>query len=305
MTGDKMTKSRRKRRENYQGWLSVLPVLLILLGVRAVPIVTMAVKSFTNWDGILKSDFIGLRNYIQIFTKGEFCHLLGNNLILLIFIPIQVMLGMIVAVLLYEEVWGWKIFRTIYYIPQIISSVIVGYLFTILFGYYGPVNMALRFLGLDGLAVEWLGNRGSGLFVIIFCLVWINIGWQGMLVLGGLSSIPPEIYESARLDGAGYWQRLFRITIPLLRRTIEYSVMTSVIWSFTGLFPLIFSLTHGGPGTETMTIDYMIYQKSFVSGSQMGYSCALSVVLLLIILIFTGVQMAITQRRDRLEAEGR
>lgn len=300
-----MTKSRLKRKENYQGWLSVLPVLLILLGVRAVPIVTMAAKSFTNWDGILKSDFVGLRNYIQIFTKGEFWHLLGNNLILLIFIPIQVMLGMIVAVLLYEEVWGWKVFRTIYYIPQIISSVIVGYLFTILFGYYGPVNMMLRFLKLDGLAIEWLGNRGSGLFVIIFCLVWINIGWQGMLVLGGLSSISPEIYESARLDGAGYWQRLFRITIPLLRRTIEYSVMTSVIWSFTGLFPLIFSLTHGGPGTETMTIDYMIYQKSFVSGSQMGYSCALSVVLLIIILIFTGAQMVMTQRRDRLEAEGR
>lgn len=228
-----------------------------------------------------------------------------NNLVILIFIPIQVMLGMIVAVLLYEEVRGWKVFRTLYYLPQIISSVIVGFLFTILFGYYGPINTVLRSIGLDGLAIEWLGNRGSGLFVIIFCLVWINIGWQGMLVLGGLSSISPEIYESARLDGAGYWQRLFKITIPLIRRTIEYSVMTSVIWSFTGLFPLIFSLTQGGPGTETMTIDYMIYQKSFVSGSQLGYSCALSVILLVIILIFTGIQMGISQKRDRLEAEGR
>lgn len=300
-----MSKSKIRRRENIQGWLSVLPVLAVLAAVRGVPMAAAVVKSFTNWDGILKSDFVGFQNYINILAKGEFWGLLENNLVILIFIPIQVMLGMIVAVLLYEEVRGWKVFRTLYYLPQIISSVIVGFLFTILFGYYGPINTVLRSIGLDGLAIEWLGNRGSGLFVIIFCLVWINIGWQGMLVLGGLSSISPEIYESARLDGAGYWQRLFKITIPLIRRTIEYSVMTSVIWSFTGLFPLIFSLTQGGPGTETMTLDYMIYQKSFVSGSQLGYSCALSVILLVIILIFTGIQMGISQKRDRLEAEGR
>ena len=300
-----MSKSKIRRRENIQGWLSVLPVLAVLAAVRGVPMAAAVVKSFTNWDGILKSDFVGFQNYINILAKGEFWGLLENNLVILIFIPIQVMLGMIVAVLLYEEVRGWKVFRTLYYLPQIISSVIVGFLFTILFGYYGPINTVLRSIGLDVLAIEWLGNRGSGLFVIIFCLVWINIGWQGMLVLGGLSSISPEIYESARLDGAGYWQRLFKITIPLIRRTIEYSVMTSVIWSFTGLFPLIFSLTQGGPGTETMTIDYMIYQKSFVSGSQLGYSCALSVILLVIILIFTGIQMGISQKRDRLEAEGR
>lgn len=300
-----MKKSKIRRKENIQGWLSVLPVLLIILTIRGVPIVTAAVKSFTNWDGLYKSDFIGLRNYINILTKKEFWNLLQNNLILMIFIPIQVLTGSVVAVLLYEEVRGWKVFRTLYYLPQIISSVIVGFLFTMLFGYYGPINTLLRSIGLDSLAVEWLGNRGSGLFVIILCLVWINIGWQGMLVLGGLSSIDPEIYESAKLDGAGYWTRLFKITMPLIRRTIEYSVMTSVIWSFTGLFPLIFSLTKGGPGTQTMTIDYMIYQKSFVSGSQLGYSCALSIILLIIIMILTAVQMIVSGKRDRLEAEGR
>ena len=120
-------------------------------------------------------------------------------------------------------------------------------------------------------------------------------------MLGGLASVSPDIYEAARLDGAGYWQKLFLVTLPLLRRTIEYSVMVSVIWSFTSLFPLIYSLTRGGPGTETMTIDYMIYQKSFVSGSQMGYSCAMSVILLIIILIFTGIQQGISQKKEREE----
>ena len=163
-----------------------------------VPMAAAVVKSFTNWDGILKSDFVGFQNYINILAKGSSGDYWRNNLVILIFIPIQVMLGMIVAVLLYEEVRGWKVFRTLYYLPQIISSVIVGFLFTILFGYYGPINTVLRSIGLDGLAIEWLGNRGSGLFVIIFCLVWINIGWQGMLVL---EVCPPSRRRSMNLPG--------------------------------------------------------------------------------------------------------
>lgn len=296
-----MKKKRCCNREALQGWLSILPVLIIIVAVRGVPVAAAVIKSFTNWDGMLKSDFVGLKNYIQILGHGEFWGLFRNNLVLLIYIPIQIFIGVVVAVLLYEEVKGWKIFRTIYYIPQVVSSLIVGFLFAIFFGFNGPINTFLRAVGMDGLAIEWLGQASSGLGVIIFCLVWINIGWQGMLVLGGLASVSPDIYEAARLDGAGYWQKLFLVTLPLLRRTIEYSVMVSVIWSFTSLFPLIYSLTRGGPGTETMTIDYMIYQKSFVSGSQMGYSCAMSVILLVIILIFTGIQQGMSQKKEREE----
>ncbi len=290
------------RREAIVGWMFILPTILILLTIRGIPMITAFVKSFTNWDGMYKNDFVGLRNYILILGKEEFWALLKNNLVLLLFIPIQVLIGVIVAVLLFEEVRGWKVFRSLYYIPQVISPLIIGFLFAVLFGYNGPINVLLRGIGLNTWAIDWLGSGATALPVIIFCLVWINIGWQGMLVLGGIGAIPLSVYEAAKLDGAGYWRRLFSITFPMIQGTIRYSVMMSVIWSFTSLFPFIYSMTRGGPGTETMTIDYMIYQKSFVTGSQMGYSCALSVILLVIILIFTVVQMKL-QRRGELKEQ--
>ena len=173
------------RREAIVGWMFILPTILILLTIRGIPMITAFVKSFTNWDGMYKNDFVGLRNYILILGKEEFWALLKNNLVLLLFIPIQVLIGVIVAVLLFEEVRGWKVFRSLYYIPQVISPLIIGFLFAVLFGYNGPINVLLRGIGLNTWAIDWLGSGTTALPVIIFCLVWINIGWQGMLVLVG------------------------------------------------------------------------------------------------------------------------
>jgi ABC-type sugar transport system permease subunit len=284
--------------ENRQGWLSVLPVVIMILGIRAYPMITGIMKSFTNWDGLFRNDFIGLRNYINILTGGQFWLLLQNNIILLIFLPLQILSGLIVAVLLYERIPGWRFFRSCYYLPQIISTVAVGYLFVIFFGYNGPVNTILRAIGLERFAIEWLGSRGSALIIIIICLVWINIGWQGMIFLGGMAGIPPSIFEAAQLDGAGYWTRLFRITLPMLTRSLEYSIVISVLWCFTGLFGIIYSMTKGGPGYDTTTVDYMIYVKAFRGGSEMGYGSAIAVLLMLIVSIFTLIQMKISKRAD-------
>lgn len=291
-------KSVQKRSIGIQSLLSVLPVILIIMIVRGYPLVTAFIKSFTNWDGLSKNTFIGLDNYINIIQSGEFWMMLRNNFILLLYIPIQLFIGIIVAFLLYEEVFGWKFFRSLYYIPQIISTVVIGYLFAVFFGYYGPINQILTAIGLGNFAIEWLGNGISAMIVIMICLVWINIGWQGILVLGGLSSMSPSIFEAAKIDGAGYWQKLFKITIPMLARVIEYSCVISVIWVFTGLFPFIFTMTNGGPGYETTTIDYMIYLKAFVTGSQLGAASAVAIILLVVILIFTKIQMVVADRVD-------
>lgn len=287
-----------RKAENIQGWLSVLPVILIILAIRGYPMLVGILKSFTNWDGLFRSDFIGLQNYINILGGSQFWMLLKNNLILLLYLPVQLLLGLIVAVLLYEEVFGWRFFRSCYYLPQVLSSLSIGYLFVVFFGLDGPLNQALRLIGLDSLAVNWLGKSSTGLLVIIICMVWINIGWQGMLFLGGMASIPPSVYEAARLDGAGYWTRLFKITLPMLLRTLEYSCVMSVLWCFTGLFNLIFSITKGGPGYETTTVDYMIYLKAFKGGSEFGYASAIAVILMLIVLVVTIVQLKLTDKAD-------
>ena len=287
-----------KRRDNIQGWLSVLPVLLLILLIRGYPMVSGIAKSFTNWDGLFKSDFIGLRNYVHILGRPQFWLLLSNNLILLIFIPFQLLFGLVVAMLLYEDIPGMKFYRACYYLPQVLSALSIGYLFSIFFGYNGPINTIFQSMGLLKEPVYWLGSRGTALAIIILCLVWINIGWQGMLFLGGMTQVSPEIFEAARLDGAGYWVRMFKIMLPQLVPTVEYSCITSVMWCFTGIFSLIFSITGGGPGYDTTTIDYMIYLKGFRGNSEFGYACALSVILMLIVLAFTLVQMRASKRAD-------
>lgn len=279
-----------------QGWLSVAPVLILILVIRGYPLIVGFLESFTNWNGMSQNDFLGFSNYINILKDPVFWELLKNNFLFMLFIPIQLIIGIIVAVLFYEETAGWKFFRNVFYLPQIISSTVIGFLFSVFFSYRGPVNAVLKVFGVA--PREWLGEKGSAIVIILICLVWVNIGWQAMLGLGGLGSIPTSVFEAAKIDGAGYWQRLFKITIPLLGRTIEYSCVMSIIWVLTGLFPFIFSMTKGGPGYDTSTIDYMIYQKSFGTSSEMGYACAMSVILLIIVSVLTMLQMKLSDKAN-------
>ena len=227
------------------------------------------VKSFTNWDGMFKSDPVGLRNYIRIFSDPNFWTLLKNTGVFLLTIPVQALIGMIIAVILNDRIPGWRFFRLVYYLPSIISMTVVGLLYKIMFSYSGPLNEVLRAIGLDALAIEWLNSGPSARFVVFLCLVWSNIGWQVLIIFGGLTGIDPSILEAATIDGAGYWRRLFSITIPLLARTLEYSFVSAMIWIFTGIFPLIYSLSNGGPGYET-TVSYThldVYKRQFQSHS--------------------------------------
>lgn len=288
--------NRTKLVDNVQGWLSILPVIILICVFMVYPIIYSIIKSFTNWDGLFRSDFVGFRNYARILGREQFWMLLSNNLILLLFIPIQLVTGLLVAMFLFEEVPGWRFYRSCFYLPQVLSALSVGYLFSVFFGYDGPINVLINALG--GESIYWLGNRWTALLVIIICLVWINIGWQGMLFLGSMSQISTTIFEAARIDGAGFWTRMFKIMLPMMLRTVEYSCIMSVMWVFTGLYNLIFSITSGGPGYGTTTIDYMIYIKAFAKSSEFGYACALSVILMIIVAGFTLVQMKLSDRMD-------
>jgi multiple sugar transport system permease protein len=285
-----------RRKKSLQGILSVIPVLLILLFMRLYPILAAIYRSFTNWNGLYRNDWVGLKNYIDIFTNGLFWTLFRNSMVLLISVPLQIFFGLIVAVLLYEEVKGWRIFRTLIYLPQIISAVTIGYLFRTAFGLDGPINFVLRNIGLKTLAIEWLGNTATALGVLVFCLTWFSIGWQAIVILGGMSKIDPLIFEAARVDGANFWQRTFLVVVPVITRTIEYALIMSMVWTFTSVFAFIYSITGGGPGYETSTIDYMIYTKFYQASANFGYASALAVILLIIILVITVIEMQYTNR---------
>ena len=286
-------------------YLCVLPALLILVLVRAWPIFYAIAKSFTNWDG-LRSDFVGLKNYRTIFTGGEFWNLFRNNLVLLLSVPLQIIIGLIIAVLLYEHVPGWRAFRAIYYVPQIISLVILGYLFRTMFSANGAFNAILSGVGLGAWAREWLADGSTALPVMVFCITWYSIGWQTIVILGGMSSIDTSVFEAARLDGANFWDRTFRIVLPMIVSVITYCVVMAVIWTFTSLFPLMNAMTAGGPiyiedghyVYETMTLDYYIYYKAFGRSQEMGLGCAAAVLLLLIVLVITAVEMRVSDKAE-------
>ena len=138
-----VTVGRRKLKIS-EGWLSILPVIFVLIFIRFYPMVMAFYRSFTNWDGMYRSDWVGLKNYIQIFTDSPFWTLFRNSLVLLLAVPLQLFFGLFVAVLLYEEVTGWRAFRVIIYLPQIVAAITIGYLFRVAFGLDGPVNVVLR-----------------------------------------------------------------------------------------------------------------------------------------------------------------
>lgn len=285
-----------RRKKAIQGILSVIPAMIVLLFIRFYPIGEAIYRSFTNWNGLYQNDWVGFQNYIDIFTNSPFWTLLRNSFVLLISVPLQIFFGLLVAVLLYEEVAGWKFFRAIVYVPQIISAVIIGYLFRIAFGLEGPINLVLRKIGLGIMSIEWLGNSASALFVLVFCLTWFSIGWQAIIILGGMTKISPSIIESSNLDGANFWQRTFLIIVPIIARTIEYGAIMSIVWTFTGTFAFIYAVTYGGPGYETSTIDYMIYTKFYQASANYGFATALAVILLIIILVLTFAEMKFTNR---------
>ena len=291
---------KRLRKKRLEILFSLLPVLLVLAVFRVYPIATALLKSFTNWDGLYRSDWIGLGNYIRFVTDGSFWMILRNTLFLLLNVPLQVFIGLVVALLLYERVPGWRFYRSVIYIPQIISAVIIGFLFKIFFGYEGPINMVLKAIGLGSIAIEWFGNSYTALSVIVFSIVWFSIGWQAIVLLGGMSAIPPSVFEAAIIDGANYWQRAFRIVIPMLVRVLEFSIIASMVWTLTQLFPFLYAMTRGGPGYETATLDYMIYMKSFGMGfgSDFGLASAIAVMLLVLVLALTMIEMRVANRAD-------
>jgi multiple sugar transport system permease protein len=279
-----------------EGILAVLPVIFILIFMRFYPMVMAIYRSFTNWDGLFRSDWIGLGNYIEIFTNSPFWKLLRNSLVLLMSVPLQLMIGIFVAVLLYEEVKGWRFFRTIIYVPQIIAAVTIGYLFRVAFSVDGPLNLVIRNLGFPSFGFEWLGNTATALGVLVFCLTWFSIGWQAIVILGGMSKISPDVFEAAKMDGANYWQRTFLVVIPMISRTIEYALIMSMVWTLTSVFAFIYTITAGGPGYETSTIDYMIYTKFYQAGAPYGIASAFAVILLIIIVIITVVEIRYTNK---------
>ena len=211
----------------------------------------------------------------------------GTDNALRIAVPMVIFSALLVSVLLYERVRGWRFFRVIFFLPNVLSVAVIGIMFRNAFGYYGPVNQLLGLFGVE--PVQFFTDGTLAISVIVLALVWSGFGFQALLLLSGLTAINPAIFEAAALDGAGWWQRVWHITLPNIRRILGFVFIINILYTFTSLFGFVFVMTAGGPGFDTTTIDYLVYLRAF-SSSNLGVGAALAMLLFGFIAILTVLQ---------------
>ncbi len=271
-------------------YFMIAPYFLLYIAFGLFPVLYSLAVSFMSWDGIGEAVFVGLDNYKRVFTQDEFFYksLCNTGILLLISTPVQILLGLFTAVFL-KDFFKNKVrngMQLINFLPYITTPVAIGIIFQLMFDWKsGIVNAFLNVFHVD--SVYWLGNAWASRIVVILMIVWKNYGYMMIMFLSGLSSIPEELYEAARIDGAKWKDRFVRITIPLLKPIFLFVIITSVINGFK-LFDepqLLFSSASqpiGGPDRAVMTVVMRYYEAAFRS-FEFGYGSALAYCLFMVI----------------------
>jgi len=264
------------------GYLFVAPALLLVITFRAVPAISALLHSLTRWNGVTPPTYVGFANFARLLGDGEFWTALSHNLAIVCTIPLWILVSLVLALLIHQETPGWRFFRAAYFLPSVLSPVVIGLLFSALLRQNGPVNSVLSAIGLGGLATDWLGNANTALPTLIVIILWGIFGHGVIVFLAGLAAVPKETFEAARLDGATGWRFLWHIVIPSLRHVIEFWGVNLVVWSFTSLFAFVYVTTNGGPGYSTMLVSYQVYLQAF-EANRMGYACAIGTALFMMV----------------------
>jgi raffinose/stachyose/melibiose transport system permease protein len=272
--------------------LFVAPALLLYASFFAYPLILTVRLSFVKWDAISPPNFVGLENYVRLFLgQTHFFTALKNNLLWIsLTVPLQILIGLPLALLLDRKLRGRQFFRTIFFSPIVLSGAVIGATFSfMLLPGVGIVNLMFAALGLDGLDRAWLADPKWALYAAIAVNVWRSFGFAMVLYLAGLQSINPEIIESATVDGTSTLQQSWYITIPLLRPTTATLILLGVIGGMRE-FELIWLLTQGGPARLTEVLGIMVYEESFKFGN-FGLSSAIAVLMVIITLAITFGQL--------------
>jgi multiple sugar transport system permease protein len=277
-----------KKQRYLAGVLFTLPLILIWGFLLVLPIFQTFIHSFSQWNGI-RSSWIGFTAYIRLFNDSTFWQVLMNNGILLLSVPFAVFIPMVIAFLLNEKVPGWKVFRTLIFLPATVSWVVIGMVSLQFFIGEGLLNRLLSDIGLGMIHQNMLASAKLAIVPVAITFVWSQVGPNTLILLTGMATISPEIYGAAHIEGANWWTLIWQITVPLLRRFLLFSLTITLIAAFTALFSLIYVMTSGGPNYGTTTLEFFIYQRAFNQG-QFGFGSTLGVILLLLMLIVSAVQ---------------
>ncbi|MGB4408129.1 MAG: sugar ABC transporter permease [Sphaerochaeta sp.] len=275
--------------------LFLLPNIIIFVIFIIIPAIQGLRMSFTEWGVFTEPTFIGLANFKELFQDKVFWKTFSNTLVFSFFtVAMLTIYSLLLALLLNKNsIKGEKIFRSLFYIPSLLSMITVGIAWRFILGdEMGIINYLLSSLG--GESIHWLTNGNLAMASIILVSVWAGAGYYMVILIGGLQAIPLELYEAATIDGASPAKTFLNITLPLLKSTLLVVMVLATISSFKA-YELIFVMTKGGPGYATKLIVQQVYQVAFLE-DRMGYASAMSILLMLLIGLVTIVQFRITGR---------
>ena len=281
------------RRLKIAFWGFVAPSVILFTIFFLAPLVLSIAFSFTDFDGWKTMNFIGLKNYINLFKDNNFWGALGRTFVYTLFsLPFKVIIPLLIAALLCSDrVVGKGFARTLVYIPVLLSSLVVGITINWMFSQeYGLVNFIIQCLG--GQPLEWSLNPGLATFVIAFASVWASIGFNMIIYIGGIAGISQDLYEAARIDGANALQCFLRITVPMLSPTTFMVVLLSTV-NLLKEYALVQGITQGGPGLSTTFIIQYIFDKGF-NQMQYGYASAISTIVMIVFALIAYAQFRIS-----------
>lgn len=285
--------------KRFAPYVFISPFYFLFLIFTLYPLLFAFYISFTEWNGINDARWLGLQNYTSLFKDDIFLQTLRNGIIIFImYVPVLLLLALVLAVVLNSSFVRLKgFFRTVYFIPYITSLVAVGFTFRMLFGTeYGYVNELIMGTGLD--KVDWLGSVWGVRITLCILIIWRWLGYNMVIMLAGLQNIPYDLYESARIDGAGPVQSFWKITVPLMMPIIMFTSVLSTIGTFQ-LFaePLVLTRGSGGPENAITSVIMYLYNQSF-SYLKFGYASAIAYIFFILMFVLTLLQIRLFRRED-------
>jgi|DewCreStandDraft_2_1066082.scaffolds.fasta_scaffold03281_6 multiple sugar transport system permease protein len=287
--------SRLKFRENIEGWLFIAPVVFGMAAFQFFPIAVSIYASFTDWDGVNPARFVGLDNYIRLFTNDMYFVMTLKNTLYYTFghIPLTILCALLLALLCNRKMKGVTWYRTFYFTPVVTNTVAISLVWYWIYAPdVGVLNWLLSLIGIKGPA--WLSEQAWAMPAVILVSVWHGVGYPMVILLAGLQNIPEVLYEAAAIDGAGTWHKFWHVTLPLLTPSLFFLLITQFISSFQ-VFGLIFVMTQGGPAFATTVYVYYLYQNAF-AWWKMGYAAAMAWILFVIVASVTFIQWKLQRK---------
>ncbi|RII15625.1 Lactose transport system permease protein LacF [Streptomyces sp. YIM 130001] len=294
--GRRRPRSAARMRESLSAWTMLAPNLSLVTVFLLVPLVMALVLSFQYSTGLTSPSWAGLANYRQLLDDPVFWRTVANTAVFcLATVPIEMAMGLGLALLFNSVMPARPVWRTLVYLPMVISGVATALIGTLMFDEnIGLLNKLIGAVGIDSL--PWQTDGAAAMGSVILITLWMRVGFNMVIYLAGLQGISPELYEAARVEGASYWQQLRNITVPMLGPSTFFLLIMNVIYSFQ-VFDTVFVMTLGGPGHATDVMITYAYRNGF-EGRQQGYAAAIGIVLYLLVMAFTALQWRFSRNRD-------